>query len=354
MVKGLTRKKLIWLITVLASVAIALILRGICVIAANRLTEQHIAKKWSPEGGYSQISMFFNQDTAIDIQTLQSLEHQITDNLAQESITVTSQNPSARLLTSCYFSEGQISLEAQYGKSQLSAYGVGGDFFDFHELKLISGDYFSKDDMNMDYCLLDELAAWKLFGSTDIDGQVVYMGDTPLIVKGVVDMPKGKLATAAGVKDCVCFIPYEFMDEHIGVSSITAYEIVMPSPVPGYASDKLSKNIGIAEENMFIVENTTRFSVIDLAKHFKTIGYSSIRTKAISFCWWENIARVYEDRLSILTIIYLVFAVYAVLTIIVLIVIFIIQNKDNFKAFVLRQFEKITDSIYKHRRGGKL
>lgn len=49
----------------------------------------------------------------------------------------------------------------------------------FHPLKLITGSYFSGNDLMQDYCIIDQDAAWQLFGSNDVVGMTVYIGNVP-------------------------------------------------------------------------------------------------------------------------------------------------------------------------------
>ena len=57
----------------------------------------------------------------------------------EASITETSENPSARLWVDAYSADGKITLVNGRNTLDANAIGIGGDFFLFHPLKLITG-----------------------------------------------------------------------------------------------------------------------------------------------------------------------------------------------------------------------
>ena len=46
-------------------------------------------------------------------------------------------------------------------------------FFKFHNFKLISGSFFSSDDVNHRSIVLDKDAAWKMFGAINVNGMTL-------------------------------------------------------------------------------------------------------------------------------------------------------------------------------------
>lgn len=304
-----------------------------------------MGERWSHEGGAAQVSAFLRFDSLTSPDDLGYVEYQLLESFSQESIEVTSANPSARLIASCYSAGGSISVYSEYGKVDLSAIGVGGDFFLFHEEDLICGSYISADDWNQDYCILDESAAWKLFGSSDIAGQIIYVGNIPLIVKGVVKMPDSNIYKRAGLKNDFCFITYDFLLENGTAEGVSTYEVVMPNPVPGYAISKLQKYINASNDAVVLVDNTTRFGFINLLKNLKDIKYRAMDLSQVAYPYWENVARYELDRLSVLTLIYLIFATYAIIMLVVIIVILIVVNRDGIAYLFKKLFSDIREFL---------
>lgn len=160
---------------------------------------QSAAERWSSEGSVSQVSCFFSVDSGISEDRLISFEHTIDGALTNAAVTQTSENPGARLWADAYSADGKVTLSTDRARLEADAIGIGGDFFLFHPLTLVYGSYFSGNALNSDYCVIDEDAAWQLFGSNDVAGMTVFIGGQPHIVTGVVERPGGRLAEAAGL-----------------------------------------------------------------------------------------------------------------------------------------------------------
>ena len=196
------------------------------------------------------------------------------------------------------------------------AIGIGGDFFMFHPLKLITGAYFSGNDLMQDYCIIDQDAAWQLFGSNDVVGMTVYIGNVPHIVTGVVRRPQGRMEKAAGLTSTVVYVSYETLEAYGTNNGINHYEIVMPNPVDEFAYGKVKEGIGIDEKNVEIVENSRRYSLPNRIKTILAFGTRSMNGKAIIYPYWENLARGYEDIIALLTVFMLFLLLYPVVTVI--------------------------------------
>lgn len=335
--------KLIVLSSCILALIIFLILNGIAVSLFSKLSDQKMAQRWSKDGGYAQVSVFFRPGSVTMPDDLGYTEYQILQALSQESIVPDPEKPGSRLLASCYSAEGKISFQTSYGKADLNAMGVGGDFFLLHEYDFISGSGLSTNDVNSDYCVIDESSAWKLFGSPDVAGQMVFIGDIPVTVKGVFRSPKGKIYDVAGLKPDLCFMNYDFLSEHGFCDTLSTYEVVLPNPVPGYAAEKVTKYLGIDESSAEIVDNTARPGFGSRLKNTKLLKYRTMRVAAVAYPYWENIARYYFDTASVLTLIGVIFAGYAALGVIILAIVLIVQYKDFIAKSVIELLYKIKD-----------
>lgn len=298
------KKKFIWLITSLLSFCVFLVLLWIYQYKQAGLDHQTMAARWSDKKDVTQISAFFSTKAGITEDALIQFGHTLDSLLQEASIENPSENPQARLWVAAYSATGEVNLSA--GKRTMTAdcLGVGGDFFLFHPLKLLTGSYFSGSDINQDYCLLDEDGAWQLFGSNDIAGQIIYLDEKPLVVAGVIEREKGRLPEAAGLSSTIVYLSYDKLKEHNQGEApiINHYEIVMPNPVKGFAIQKVRENLQVDEKEVEIVENTRRFDLLNSLKLFTQLGTRSMNGKAIIYPYWENIARGYEDILAILVL----------------------------------------------------
>lgn len=273
---------------------------------------QTAAERWSDDGKASQISCFFSVGSGITEDGLLEFEHTVDGALVDASVVQESVNPGARLWADAYSADGQVTLSNDKTSLTADAIGIGGDFFLFHPLTLLSGSYFSGNDLMQDYCVIDEDAAWQLFGSNDVAGMMIYIGGVPHIVTGVVQRPSGRLAEAAGLDSTLVYVSYQTLTE-LGTShGINHYEIVMPNPVTGFAYNYVKEKLGSDEKEVEVVENTSRYSILSRLRMLGEFGTRSMNGKAIIYPYWENIARGYADILALLTLFGLLFLLYPV------------------------------------------
>ncbi len=312
--KAPVKEVILW-ISVLLSFMIFLILWGISSSIIKNQETQQMAQRWSAEGDAAQISCFFSTNTNITPDTIEELEHNLDNKLQEASIAIESENPGARLWADAYSAYGKITVDSEIGSITAEAIGIGGDFFLFHPLKLLEGTYFSGNDLMQDYCVLDEDAAWRLFGSNDIAGQIVYISGIPHMVTGVIERDEGRLEEAAGLDSSVIYVSYDSLDKYGSHSGINHYEIVMPNPVKDFARSIVKDILGLDGQEVEIIDNSSRFGLLNRIQLIKTFGTRSMNGKAIIYPYWENIVRGTEDILLVLTLFMILFLVYPVIVI---------------------------------------
>lgn len=296
-IKSLTPKQIIFSsITV-----ISLLLYLFLTIWSNRqvaaLTDQQAAKRWDKEGDSAQVSCFFAENIEVDEFMLMSfkrqLEKSLLEVLQQEE---TEEGTEKRLLVDAYSSLGSITITSEKGKlDNVSAVGIGGDFFLFHPLQLVSGGYFSGNDLMQDSVVLDEEAAWQLFGSNDVAGMSVMIGNVPHYVAGVIKRQEGRFAEGAGLNKTVVYVSYSTLSSYGTSDGINVYEVVAPNPVKGFVYNTVKEKLGVREDEMVVVENSSRYTLLALLPVLLDFGTRSMQNTAVKFPYWENIARGWED-----------------------------------------------------------
>ena len=280
-------------------------------LGRSQLT-QTAAQRWSEDGNASQVSCFFSVGSGITEDALIEFEHTVDAALTEASVVQESENPGARLWADAYSADGQVTISTDKASITADAVGIGGDFFLFHPVPLLYGAYFSGNDVLKDYCVIDEDAAWQLFGSSDVAGMVVYIGGIPHVVTGVVERPSGRLAEAAGLDSTLVYVSCESLEENGKSNGINHYEIVMPNPVSGFAENYIRENLGADEKETEVLENTSRYSFLSRCQLLLEFGTRSMNGKAIIYPYWENIARGYEDILALLTLFELLLVIYPI------------------------------------------
>ena len=273
---------------------------------------QTAAERWGGSEAVSQVSCFFSVGAGITEDRIMDFEHSIDKALTDASVIQESENPGARLWADAYSADGQVTISPDKASITADAVGIGGDFFLFHPVPLLYGAYFSGNDVLKDYCVIDEDAAWQLFGSSDVAGMVVYIGGIPHVVTGVVERPSGRLAEAAGLDSTLVYVSCESLEENGKSNGINHYEIVMPNPVSGFAENYIRENLGADEKETEVLENTSRYSFLSRCQLLLEFGTRSMNGKAIIYPYWENIARGYEDILALLTLFELLLVIYPI------------------------------------------
>ncbi|MBP3700398.1 MAG: ABC transporter permease [Lachnospiraceae bacterium] len=319
---SLTDRQRRWWILALVCLCLAGGLSAISSVIQKRLPSQQMVQRWDAEGGSAQISCFFADGSDVVPNTIRAFEYTLSNQLKEASIKAPKE--SARLWVDAYSAKGKITLASNRTSVQVGAYGVGGDYFLFHPLQLEQGSmYFDGDDLMQDQVILDQNTAWQLFGSYDIAGQPITIGTGPMahigVVAGVIESENGWMNEQAGAAAGTVYLSYEMLDRYGTHSGINAYEIVMPDPIRGFARGMVADHIGFSEDQIQIVENSSRYSFVSLWKILGQFGTRSMNTKAIIYPYWENAARGWEDVLSLLLLIQMLLLIQpAVLLIVVL------------------------------------
>ncbi len=273
---------------------------------ASSLLDQQAAKRWGSES--AQISCFFADGEGYDASRILSVEKSVDDALSEASLAA---EDGARLWYHVYSTETSLYGAASRGGTNLTVTVFGGEYFYLHQMQLVSGSYLAPGGANAGYIFLDENAAWQLFGALNISGMSMTLGGEEYIVCGVGRIPTGTLYDEAYGEKPRAWVLYESKAGKT-VREITAYEVVLPNPIGGFATGILEE-IFPANEGMVMVENSVRFDLAPLFAHLKDRSTLGVRTSSVTYPWWENIARVTEYRCATLLCIETVLLACAVL-----------------------------------------
>ncbi len=317
-IKNITLRQIVCCVIGMVSFLLFLGLTWFASYKAKSLPEQQMAERWSEEGEAAQISCFFSQGTEVTKETFLAFEAQLEKALQEESLTSTKE--SARTWVSAYSGTGEITLENGKKTVTAKAIGIGGEFFLFHPLQLLNGNFFSGNDDMQDYVVIDEDTAWQLFGSNDVAGMQVTIGGVPHVVSGVIKREEGHMNDAAGNDVTTVYLSYHSLETYGKAQGISCYEIVMPNPITGYGRNLIKENMGIEETNMECIENSSRYSLLSLGKVLLNFSSRSMSYKAIVFPYWENVARGWEDVFALLLLFRVIFLLIPVVMLLVLLI----------------------------------
>ena len=289
----------------LAGIVLAL-LAMLCFLLAARLgsnlLSQQTAQRWQGESSlnFCQISCFLPVDERLSLDKIYAFREQTQKALHEASVDV---EYSGQLALDAWSTSGKVQATSELGKGEARIVAVGGDFFQFHPLRLLSGNYISGSDLMKDRVLLDEELAWLLFGGTNLTGLQLKLNGVPFVVGGVIQREQDAFSQRAytgGMGLFMSFDAYRQLDETAGID---CYELVMAEPVKGFSMNLVRDKFPIGRGE--IVKNTNRFQFSRLFDVLLDYGTRSMQTQGIIYPYWENACRSAEDICSL----YLVFGV---------------------------------------------
>lgn len=271
---------------------------------ANTLNSQKAAENWrgDSEMEFAQISAFLPADGKLALEKIYEFRNEMGKKFHEAALDIDNDN---KLFNDAWSSFAKVNVASDRGKGEVSAIAVGGSFFDFHPIKLLSGSYLLPDDVMQDRALLDEETAWLLFGGTDLQGMTFRINGVPFVVAGVIERESDKFSKKAYTSGMGIYISYDaylLLDEK---AEISCYEVVLAQPVKDFAYNAAKNKFPIGTGEL--LDNSGRYDAGRLLKMVKNFGSRSMQNSAVIYPYWENAARSSEDwcmallSLSILT-----------------------------------------------------
>lgn len=356
----ISRRLVIWFICAAALAVVCSALTGLSYYRRTRsaLDCQYMAKEWkgSGENRYDMISAFFDTDASVNKNNINTFRMTLQNKLDEASITAPE---TGRMYIDCWSAKGSAGISSNRATvSNVEVYAVGGDYFYFHQLPLESGWYFNDDEIGKETILLDETAAWQLFGGSDIAGMTVTINDIPFTVSGVVLPQQG-----SGYEEAYGGGPHAYMnyeaysalnsfDVHSG-EPIICYEIILPSPVTNFAFDIVKNNFGLSPPQAAYIDNTARFKPLTLYKRLATFFGRSVRTDRVVYPYWENSASVTADICAALLLLTTIFGAAAGIIVVVCIIIIFTRLRHKFRKIKDKAVERIEELSYLTKTPGK-
>jgi len=274
---------------------------------SSKLASQSAAERWQGASGqpFIQTSCFFPPDAGPTAEDILTFREEARSRLEENGL------EGEYLLRDAWSASGTLSVKGPRGECDTDVIAMGGSFFDFHPLPLLSGAYVSQDDLMEDRVLLDEGLAWRLFGGTDLAGMTITVNKIPLVIAGVVAREGDFASKKANTSETLLFMPAETFSKFKDCP-ISVYELVMPEVVEGYSSGLLRDHFPGA----VIKTNTARFSVPKLIRTIRSFDTLPMQTEPVAFPYWENAARCVEVWCALLVLLLALSAAAALLCLI--------------------------------------
>ena len=296
------RRLLIW-------TAALLLLSLLCLFGYLRLSRlldsQRAAERWKGDSDmdFAQVSAFMPGGTPLTLEQLYAFRTAMVAKFHEAALDVDNKN---QLFSDAWSGFGKVKAAGSAGKGEVGVTAVGGDYFMFHPLRLLSGGYLTAEDLMKDRVLLDRETAWLLFGGTELTGLSLTIEGVPFVVAGVIEREDdafSRRAYGSGMGIYMSYEAYALLNENAGIS---CYEVVMPQPVKGFAYTVATGKFPIGQGQL--VDNSARYGFFTLLKAVKSWGSRSMQSSAVAYPYWENAARSTEDACSALLVLMLLSA----------------------------------------------
>lgn len=293
------------------------------------------AERWKNNNkkDFEQISAFLSEDSGFTTNNIDALRSEFLNSL--NNISIKEENGNLPFADAYSSQMGTFQIRGDLtGRSEAVITAVGGDFFLFRNFKLVSGSFFTDNDLMHDGVVIDRNLAWKLYGSYDVIGMNLYINGIKFYISGVIEL------SSETEKNCIGNVPRIYIsykgtsglsDDTSYFNKVSCYETVLPNPVEHFGYNMMKNYFSENYKNKYsIVNNSTRFDASIRAKAFKNIADYAIIENNIIYPYWENSSRLVEFKLTFLYFIRRILFIIPLLTVLYIIIVsirFILKKK---------------------------
>lgn len=337
------KKKWLW---PLVTAAALLLICTLCLLGykstAELLPSQQAAERWrgGNETPFAQVSCFMPGGSPVSEEEIYKFRSDMIAKLTEASFEVSADTT---LIHDAWSGFGKATISNGQRRGEVRVTAVGGYYFDFHPIALVSGSYLSPDDLMEDRVLLDRECAWLLFGGEELEGMSFEINGQPFYVAGVIQREEDKFSKLAYTEGMGIYMSWEAWKKLSETASISCYELTMAEPVEGfvYSAVKEKFPIGTGE----IVDNSYRFEPGRLLRMFREGPTRSMHLGSAAYPYWENAARAAEDRCLVYLIAALVTATLPAVLILWLLIKALVYGKGKLEdEYVPSARERISEA----------
>ena len=266
-------------------------------VLGGELDSQRAAERWQGEADmeFRQLSCFVPVDEKLSLNQIFQFRTDMMKRLHEAALDADSEQT---LFVDAWSCTGKALASTDLGKGDANVIAVGGNFFHFHPLRLMSGSYFQEGDLMQDLVLLDEELAWILFGSSDLQGLTMKIDGVPFQIAGVIRREQDFASQKAYTAGMGLFMSYDAWKSLHETAGITNYELVLAEPVKNFAVNFTREKFPIGHGE--IVVNSGRFRMGRLLGLVAQFGTRSMQKLGVLLPYWENAARCMEDYCALL------------------------------------------------------
>ena len=271
------RKPLRLLIPLLLALLLLLSCRSIQRLTAAQ-TMQYEAERWQglSEQSYSQVSVFWKEGEMNAAQA-EALSNELRSTFPTEEIPP---------FVTAYGAKSSGLAVYAHRRAEAELWSVSRDFFTLHAFSISEGGpgTFARTGSE---AVLNEAAAFALFGSNDCIGEAFQMNGLGWRVIAVIKEPAGAANEAAFGAAPRIFLP--IADD----ASVTFYETILPEYYAGYVAQSLQNATG-----QIVTSSTGRFRLSRLWEQVKDF-FRTPPGETPPLPPWEQAARLAERKLCL-------------------------------------------------------
>ena len=280
----------------LLAAALLLIVFALCFLGYRStsalLLSQQAAQRWRGENetAFAQVSCFMPDGKGLSEEEIYTFRSAMLTKLTEASFEVSADTT---LIHDAWSAGGKATVSKGQRRGEVRVTAVGGYFFDFHPISLVSGNYLSPDDLMEDRVLLDRKCAWLIFGSDEVAGMDFEINGQPYYVAGVIQREDDRFSALAYTEGMGIYMSWEGWKRLSESPEASCYELVMAEPVEGFVYRAVQEKFPIGTGE--IVDNTYRYEPERILKMLKGGSTRSMHLGNASYPYWENAARAAED-----------------------------------------------------------
>jgi hypothetical protein len=260
------------------------------------LTAQLAAERWeTEEKPYAQATVFLETQDGISGDSIGEIRLSVENALTASGV------PSAEYPWFYGLSRmEETTLTNGTASSNVELTLVTGDYFRIHPMSLRTGWYMSEDDVMHDRIILDRQTAWDLFYSDNVVGEYLEWNGSRYQVAAVVDTEPGKYNDLAAEGTRRAWVYADSPGAAEETAGFTCIEMVLPQPVSGFAASTLQSVLeNLTPEGTTALDNSGRFSLKNRWSILRSLSTRGISDSAIPYPYYENAARLVENRLAL-------------------------------------------------------
>ncbi|MBR5539311.1 MAG: ABC transporter permease [Clostridia bacterium] len=275
----------------------------------------------SSETKYSQFAAYLGESDYLTPDGMMELKNTLESKMTENSIEYEGK----------YLLSGSCEKEVTILRDTLSVNAVAtvyfGDYFGLHPEIPVSGGYLDESAATTDFCIIDDLAAWRLFGSTDVCGLDVRINEKLYTISAVLPADRSEYASYYGEKPRV-YVLYSsaaMRDERV---TFTSLEAVLPDIITDFAKTMFKETVSSYTDEIYTV--TGRFAPANLFDNIKGITSLGVM-EGKSFPYYENVARIMETKCALLLVFEMAFYILGTVFFATLLVLIFRPINENLK-----------------------